>query len=341
MVIKMSVSKVRHKIADWKIKEVNYLSSLIRDNAVISITKMENLPSKQIQMIRNKLRDLATIRMARKNLIKRALSNVNNDKPGILKLTEYMEGAVALVLSNENPFKLARILEKNKIPAPAKPGQIAPKDIIVPAKDTGIAPGPIISELHEVGIPTKIEGGTVHVEKDTVVAKKGEVISEELASALKRLGIEPMEVGLSLLAAYDNGIIIQEDLLHKPLEEYENMLMESIQAAMSVSIEAGIIVPENARIIISKAYMNAMAVAVEAGILTKDTAEVVLSSAFAKAISLARLISERAPEYKPKELEGIEAASKKETKTKEVKQEEEVEEKSEEEAVGGLADLFG
>ena len=336
----MSVAQVRHKIANWKIREVNYLSNLIRENSVVSITKMENLPSKQIQMIRNKLRGLATIRMARKNLIKRALESVDKDKPGVSKLTEHMEGAVALVLSNANPFKLARILEKNKIPAPAKPGQIAPKDIIVPAKDTGIAPGPIISELHEVGIPTKIEGGTVHVEKDTVVAKKGEVISEDLANVLKRLGIEPMEVGLSLLAAYDNGIIIEEELLHKPLEDYENMLIESIQAALSLSIEAGIIVPENAKIILQKAYMNALSVAVEASILTEDTAEFVLSNAFAKAITLAKMISEKYPEYKPKELEGLEVAIKPEKEEKK-EEEKEPEEKSEEEAVGGLADLFG
>jgi len=336
----MSVAQVQHKIADWKIKEVNYLSNLIRENNVVSITKMENLPSKQIQMIRNKLRGLATIRMARKNLIKRALNAADKDKPGISKLTEHMEGAIALVLSNANPFKLARILEKNKIPAPAKPGQIAPKDIIVPAKDTGIAPGPIISELHEVGIPTKIEGGTVHVEKDTVVAKKGEVISEELANVLKRLDIEPMEVGLSLLAAYDNGIIIEEELLHKPLEDYENMLMESIQAALSLSIEAGIIVPENAKIILQKAYMNALSVAIEASILTSDTARFVLSSAFAKALTLAKMISEKSPEYKPKELEGLETTTKQEKKEEE-KVEEKTEEKSEEEAVGGLADLFG
>ena len=340
MVIKMSVAQVRHKVADWKIKEVNILANLIKENNVVSITKMENLPSKQIQMMRSKLRGLAVIRMARKNLIKRALSVAENEKPGVLKLTEYMEGAIALVLSNSNPFKLARILEKNKIPAPAKPGQIAPNDIIVPAKDTGIAPGPIISELHEVGIPTKIESGTVHVEKDTIVARKGEVISEDLANALKRLGIEPMEVGLSLLAAYDNGTIIKEDLLHKPLEDYETMLIESIQTALNVSINAGIILPENAKIILQKAYINALSVSIEAGILSKDTAQFVLSNAFTKALTLAKMVSAKAPEYKPKELEGIESTVKQEKK-EEKKREEKTEEKPKEEDVSGLSDLFG
>ncbi|MBI2112759.1 50S ribosomal protein L10, partial [Candidatus Woesearchaeota archaeon] len=36
------------------------------------------------------------------------------------------------------------MLEKNKSNAPAKPGQVAPKDITVKAGATSFAPGPII-----------------------------------------------------------------------------------------------------------------------------------------------------------------------------------------------------
>ena len=55
-----------------------------------------------------------------------------------------MEGQSALIFTDMNPFKLFKILEDSKTPAPAKPGAIAPADIVVPRGDTGSAPGPIL-----------------------------------------------------------------------------------------------------------------------------------------------------------------------------------------------------
>lgn len=67
-----------------------------------------------------------------------------------------MEGQVAVIATEMNPFKLYKILEDSKTSAPAKPGAIATDDIVIPEGDTGFEPGPFLGELQQVGIPAKL-----------------------------------------------------------------------------------------------------------------------------------------------------------------------------------------
>ena len=71
------------------------------------------------------------------------------------------------------------------------------KSVTVKKQNTGEPPGTIISELNSVGLPTRIEGGTVAIPDDTEVLQEGDRVSATLAAILGRLGIEPFEVGLS------------------------------------------------------------------------------------------------------------------------------------------------
>ncbi len=59
-------------------------------------------------------------------------------KNNIVDLSEHMEGQVAVIATEMNPFKLYKILEDSKTSAPAKPGAIATDDIVIPEGDTGL-----------------------------------------------------------------------------------------------------------------------------------------------------------------------------------------------------------
>ncbi len=136
------------------------------------------------------------MKVIKNTLMKLAIEN-NEGKPELKKLVEHLQGSNVFLFTNLNPFKLALLLEKGKVKTTAKAGDMAAFDVIVPAGNTGQPPGPIISQLNAVGLPTKIESGSVWISKDTLVVRKGEVISEKLASVLSKLGIKPVEAGLS------------------------------------------------------------------------------------------------------------------------------------------------
>ncbi|MGI0019661.1 MAG: hypothetical protein ACREAY_04240 [Nitrososphaera sp.] len=49
-----------------------------------------------------------------------------------------------------------------------------------------------------MAVRTKIDGGTIWVNRDTVVAKPGDAISMQLASLLSKLNIKPIEAGIAV-----------------------------------------------------------------------------------------------------------------------------------------------
>ena len=129
------------------------------------------------------------------------------------KLEVYLDGSNVYMFTDLNPFKLALMLERGKVKTTAKSGDVAAMDVIVPAGNTAQPPGPIISQLNGVGLPTRIESGSVWVSKDTLVARRGDVINEQLAGVLSKLGIKAVELGISMRAVFDNGLIITGDQL--------------------------------------------------------------------------------------------------------------------------------
>ncbi|RLG57726.1 MAG: 50S ribosomal protein L10, partial [Candidatus Hydrothermarchaeota archaeon] len=269
------------KVAKWKVEEVEKLSKMISEYPVVGIVNMENIPAKQLQKMREVLRGEVVIRMSRKRLMKLAL-----EKAKVEKLAEYLKGQPAFVFSKMNPFKLYKILEKNKTSAPAKPNAIAPKDIVVPKGETPFSPGPVLAELQKFGIPTAIQKNKIIIKEDKLVAREGERISPELASLLTRLGIEPMEIGLNLLAVYEGGVIYSPDVLAIDENMLIAQLKEAYLNAVNLSVNTGYITKETAPLLIAKAYSEAKAVAIEAGVYEPEVIKDIIAKAHLQMLAL-------------------------------------------------------
>jgi large subunit ribosomal protein L10 len=260
----MAVTARGRSVPRYKVEKKDELKSLLEKYKVIGITTMQGIGAKQLQGLRKKLKGTAVIRMDRSTLIVRSLRELKDKKKNSDKLAEHVKGSVALILTNMDPFKLSNILAKNKTRTSAKPETVSPVEIMVPAGNTGFPPGPVISELGEVGLPTRVESGTIWITRDTVVAKPGDFISKKLALVLKRIGIEPIEVGLSLYAAYDDGLILTEDVLAADPETYVKRIQEAHIQALNLALYAGITTPETIAILLRKAYAEASNIATKA-----------------------------------------------------------------------------
>ncbi len=274
----MAGNKEAH-VAPYKKKVVESLVKLFREYPIVGVLDVENLPAPQLQKMRAQLRDKVNITMTKKRLMKLAIEQVKGEKKGIENLLQYMKGMPALMFTNENPFRIYNTINKSKSPAPAKPGQTAPKDVAVKAGPTPFAPGPIIGELGAVGIKTSVEGGKVAIKENAVVVKEGEAIGENMASILSRLGIEPMEIGLDVKAIYEEGIIYEKDILAFDEGEYKGKIMQAHSWAFNLAIEAGIKNTDTTEFLITKAEMESRALAREATILADSMVEELLVTA--------------------------------------------------------------
>ncbi len=266
-------------VSEQKKKTVNEFQKLVDSYPVIGLVDMENLPAPQLQKMRFQLRDTAVIKMTKTRLMKIVFENSKEKKKGIENFNDHLKGMPALIFTKYDPFKLAKILKKSRSNAPAKAGQTAPKDIVVTAGPTSFSPGPIISELASAGIKTAIENGKIAIKQDAVVVKEGEVVSAQMAGILSRLGVEPMEIGLNLVAVYDNGTIFKRDVLEIDEDEFMGKIKQAYSSSITIALELSFLTDATTEIMIAKAFNNAKAVALTQNIITDETKEQIIAKA--------------------------------------------------------------
>ena len=254
------------------------LQELPKNYDVIALSKMTKVRATQLMMIRKKLRNDIKILIIKNKVAQRAFEKVK-DVPGLESLSKELEGQCGLIFTQISPFKLNLIFDQNKVFLPAKGGDIASKEITISAGNTGITPGPVLSEFKEAKVPTKIDQGNIWVSRDTVIARKGEVISQKLASLLSKLNIKPIEAGIALNFAISAGLLLRESDLKINLEEYRDEISKSFQEALALATEAGYLTLETVMPLLLKAHQHAASLASESGYISKDTVALVLLKA--------------------------------------------------------------
>ena len=324
-------------IPQWKKEKVEEIAAKIKAVPVVGILDLRGVPSKQLLQIKQSLREEAEILMSKKRLMQRALKS-----GGLDSLNPYLEGQPAFIFSNTNPFKLSMKLQESRTSTPAKAGDKMPKDITVPAGETPFAPGPIVGELGIVGIKAAIEGGKVVIKEDGMLAKEGDVINDKTAGIMAKLGIEPMEIGLKLVAAHENGLVFTSDVLSISTEETLEKLSTAASSAFNLAFNIGYPTKDNIKLFISEAFRKAKGLALEVGYMCSATVKELLGTASAEADALKAKLpeapaegapaeekSEEAPAEESKEAAEAEAKPAEETPKEEVKAEK-LEEKKEE-----------
>jgi large subunit ribosomal protein L10 len=268
-----------------KTKEVEEITNLIKGYSIIGIASLQKVRAAQLQEFKRNLADKVYMRVLKNTLMRLAIENCK-ERPDLKKLEEHVKGSNVFMFTNLNPFRLSLILERGKVKTTAKSGDIAAFDVVVPAGNTGQPPGPIISQLNAVGLPTRIESGSVWINKDTLVARKGQQINERLASVLSKLGIKPVETGLALTVAFDDGLIVTQEQLKLDIDgtkhEVESAYAESFALSLSISYPT----KENMVTLLQLAQKEAYALSVGAAIPTKETVEDLLRMANSQMLSL-------------------------------------------------------
>ena len=276
-----------------KVEMYQQLQELPKKYNVLAIVSLKKVRSSQLLPLRKKLGNDVQIFSIKNKVAKKALQKL--DVKGIEKIIEQLKGQCVFFFTNMSPFKLNVLLGKNKVMLEARGGDIASIDVVVEPKNTGIAPGPMLTEFKENGIPTKIDQGTIWIMKQTTPVKKGEVISEKLAGLLGKLDIKPVEAKIVLSSALEDGIQYSKDEMIIDIEKFRAELIQSHQQAISLSIEAVYVTPDNIEQLLSKASQSARSLSTESGFMTDDTKDAILQ----KADSHAKGLAGKAKDYNP------------------------------------------
>ena len=273
------------QVLERKVKEVEEIAQLINEHKVLAIASLQKVRAAQLQEFKKNLADKVFMRVIKNTLMKMAIEKCQ-DKPDLKKLEEHLEGSNIYIFTDLNPFKLALTLEKGKVKTTAKSGDIAAFDVLIPAGNTGQPPGPVISQLNAAGLPTRIESGSVWISKDTLVVRKGEAISERLASVLSKLGVKPVESGLAMSYAFDEGLVITQEQLKVDVEGTRQNVERAYADSFALSLSIAYPTQESTVALLQVAHREAYALAMGAAIPTKETIEDLIRKANAEMLGL-------------------------------------------------------
>lgn len=333
-------------VPQWKKDEIENIKELVRTHNIFGMVGIEGIRASQIQKMRRNLKDVAVLKVSRNSLVERALEDLGEEIPG---MKDFIDRQTALIFTNENPFKLYKLLEGTKTPSPIKGGAIAPIDIIVQKGPTSFPPGPILGEFQSAGIPAAIEAGKVAVKETKVVCKEGEAVPQKLATMLSKLEIYPLVVGLDLRAVYEAGTIYQPDVLAVDESKYFADIVRATQNAFNLSVNAAYPTVATINTLLAKAFAEAKNLGVNAVVLEPGVMDVLLAKAHGEMTSVASAAADRnadAVDDDLREVLGAAASAAAATTaavevSEEVEEAEEEEEDSEEDGMAGLGALFG
>ena len=304
-------------VPSWKKEEVDELTKMLESSPVIGVVNIEGIPARQMQQMRAKLREVARIRSSKNTLLEKAIERAKDNRENLEDIERFVEGQVALVMTDLNPFKLFNRMEKTKTKAPASGGETAPENVKVEEGETPFKPGPIVGDLQNVGIPASIKSGKVVINKTKTVVKEGETITPQLATMLRRLEINPITVGLDLRSVYEEGLLYEREDLDIDPAEFVKDLKDSAASAFALSVGISYPTRENITTLISKSSRDAMSLAFNADIINEETIRPILSQVSSNMMALASKLDKEALDEELREKLGIEESQDEEEEVQE------------------------
>jgi len=296
----------------------------------VMIVHCDNVGSAQFNIIRRQLRGKAIVQMGKNTLLKKAIRKYLEDKEKkynnkanaekIYPLHDQLKGNVGLIFTNEDLNEIRKVIDQNKVGAPARQGAVSPVEVTVPAGNTGLEPTKT-AFFQALNITTKITKGTVDIVSPHLLLKVGDKVGSSEATLLQMLNIKPFAYGLKIVNIFDDGSFYHPSVLDLTDDILEAKFRNGINSLAAFSLAIGVPTQASVPHIVANAFKDLLAVAVETGVSFKeaeDTLEYLKDpSKFAVAVSATPSASTGAP-------------------AEEKKAESESEEESDEDAFGGL-----
>jgi len=229
---------VKEDKATWKSGYFDKMTGLLDEFPKCFIVGADNVGSRQMQRIRMALRGQGVVLMGKNTMMRKAIRRHLENNAALEKLLPYIKGNVGLVFTKGDLSEVRRIVQENKVAAPAKAGAIANMDVTVPAQCTVLGPEKT-SFFQALSIQTKITKGTIEILNDVKLIKIGDKVGASEATLLNMLGISPFTYGLEIEMVYDNGTIFELAILSITDDDIRARFMECVANVSSVSLAIG------------------------------------------------------------------------------------------------------
>jgi len=205
----------------------------------VLVVLADHVGSKQMSEIRRSLRGKAILVKGKNTMMRTALKQSLSKTPQLDKLIPLVKLNVGFVFCLDDPTLVRSIIMENRVPAAARQGVIAPRDVSIPAGPTGMDPSQT-SFFQALGISTKIAKGQIEIQSDVHVIKTGDKVTASQSVLLQKLDIRPFTYGLQVMDVYDDGSVYSSSILDITDEDTISKLTAAVRNVAALSRELGI-----------------------------------------------------------------------------------------------------
>jgi large subunit ribosomal protein LP0 len=224
---------------DRKIRYRKLMTELLTTYKNIMLCNIDHVGSKQMQQIRISLRGKGCMLMGKKTLMRKIIKdqiNAGNDKlNALLEPNNLLVKNTGLIFCNEDLVGVRKLIEGNKVPAPAKANSVAQCDVIIPAGPTGMDPGQT-AFFQALNIPTKILKGAVEIVSDVNLLKKGDKVTQSHSVLLARLKITPFAYSVKIQTVYEDGAVYDVKVLDTTADDLLSRFSNTANIVAAISL---------------------------------------------------------------------------------------------------------
>jgi len=212
-----------------KEKFVTKFKDAVKEYKNVLIVGVDNVGSNQMQKVRIALRGRAVVVMGKNTLIRKILRDmVEGEKLTKLEaLIPLVVGNMGFVFTNDSLVEIRKLILENKVPAAAKSGTFAQKDVFLPPGPTGLDPGQT-NFFQALNVATKIVKGAIEIVSEVHLIKVGERVTMSQVAMLDKLNIRPFFYGFKVMDVYEDGTVYAASILDMD----ENALLQKFFAGV-------------------------------------------------------------------------------------------------------------
>jgi len=249
------------------------LVDLVENTPVALIVGVNHVGSKQMQNIRLALRGKCIVLMGKNTMIRKALrmrmdamtaEDEEADTSAIGNLLAAVNGNMGFIFcQSSDGLEVARkAIDEFVVPAAAKAGVVAPKDVEIPAGPSGLEPSQT-SFFQALNIATKIVKGAIEITTACKVCIEGQKVSLSAQALLNKMNIRPFEYGMKVLAAYQDGQVFAAEVLDIDDNVMIGKFLNGVSHVAAFGREIGIPTEAGLPHMVTKAFKNIVASVVE------------------------------------------------------------------------------
>merc|ERR1719171_1976353 len=209
-------------------------------------------------------------------MIRKALALGHEKYPdaGLEKLRSAIVGNLGFIFAVKCTLDdIRECLEKRKLPAAAKSGQVSAVNLDLPSGPTGMDPSQT-SFFQALNIGTKIVKGQIELVSDFPILKIGNKVSASEQVLLTKLGIKPFVYGLQVKLVYQDGAVFDSAVLDISDSILIGKFLKGIANMAAFSREVGIPTEASLPHMFGNAFKNVASLVADIDYTFKEVEEV-------------------------------------------------------------------